>query len=401
MKLYAQAGYGPSEKINEGLSENIIQGAILSPKDMTKLAMTEKIQFIRGKFPKADVFIDPQFYVGLYAASPEINLGNIGDWDYFRHYTKSELEISRNIDNLLQTYFGEIADLNVTGVISPNIYISQSFDSREAVIAKNFIRQARNIIEAQSISKPLYASLVICREALQDQKEFEEFLNDITMIDERPDGFYVIVGSRSHEARSDIFHTDIIANWMMLNLSLSINGFEVINGYSDILTAFLGAVGGTAGATGWWSNLRTFSLDRYFPAGGGRLPVIRYLSNLLLNRITFAEKEAISAFIPDILNNLPHDTEYTAENNESGLPAPERAREILQSWEAINTLNQKLTGNDISKNLDECNNWVLRCAEAYGAIANRGLVLDSHSNNEHVEPLMEGLRKFREKTEFG
>lgn len=401
MKLYAQAGYGPGEKMNEGLSENLIQGAILSPKDMSKLTMAAHIQSIRDNFPEADVLIDPQFYVGLYAASQEINLGNIGDWDYFRHYTKSELEINKTIDDLLQTYFGEIAGLDVTGVISPNIYISQSFDSREAVIAKNFIRQARNIFEAMSISKPLYASLVICREALQDQKEFEEFLNDITLLDERPDGLYVIVGSRSHEARSDIFHTDIIANWMMLNLSLSINGFEVVNGYSDILTPFLGAVGGTAGATGWWSNLRTFSLDRYFPAGGGRLPVIRYLSNLLLNRITFAEKEAISAFIPEILNNLPHDTEYSAENNESGLPAPERAREVLQSWEAINSLNQKLTSNEISKNLNECNNCVLRCAEAYGAIADRGLVLDRHSNDEHIEPLMEGLKKFRAKTELG
>lgn len=66
---------------------------------------------------------------------------------------------------------------------------------------------------------------------------------------------------------------------MFINHTLTVNGFEVINSYSDILTPFQGAAGGVAGALGWWSNLRTFSLDRFSPAaGGGRLPIQRDLS---------------------------------------------------------------------------------------------------------------------------
>jgi hypothetical protein len=74
---------------------------------------------------------------------------------------------------------------------------------------------------------------------------------------------------------------------MLINHTLTLNGFDTINGYSDILTPFLGAGGGGVGATGWWSNLRTFSLDRFNPpVGGGRQPIERYLSCALLNRIT-------------------------------------------------------------------------------------------------------------------
>jgi hypothetical protein len=102
--------------------------------------------------------------------------------------------------------------LQVAFVLAPNIYISQSFDSREAVIAKNFVRQAKEIYDKTGNRRPLFASLIICREALQDRKEFEDFINDITMLETRPDGFYLTIASRSAEALSDIYHTDVVAN---------------------------------------------------------------------------------------------------------------------------------------------------------------------------------------------
>ena len=296
MKLFAQIGHGLGDKVTKGLTEELIDGAIFSPKDLQQSTMKSRIAEIRNGFPSAEIIIDPQFYVSLFSESPSINVGSISDWNCFRTFRKGQLELSETIDRILEEYFQEISQLDVTGIISPNIYISQSFDSREAVISKNFIRRARRAYNQFNDSRPLYASLIVCREALQDQREFEEFINDITMLDDPPDGFYLIIASRSSEASSDIYHMDVVANWMMLNLSLSINGFQVINGYSDILSPFLGAVGGFAGATGWWSNLRMFSIERFYPAQGGRLPIVRYLSKSLLNRITFAEKEVYITF---------------------------------------------------------------------------------------------------------
>ena len=113
-------------------------------------------------------------------------------------------------------------------------------------------------------------------------------MNDVTLLNSPPDGFYLLVGARSIEARTDLYHADVIANWMLLNYSLKINGYQIINGYSDLISPFLGAVGGDIGCTGWWSNLRIFSMDRFAPeATGGRLPVQRYLSTNYLIVLPF------------------------------------------------------------------------------------------------------------------
>jgi hypothetical protein len=393
MKLYAQIGYGPGEKISRGLSDGSIGGAVFSPKDQQKETMMRFISDMRVSNPTADILIDPQFYTCLLAESPAINTGKITDWDYFRAYRKGDLEIARTVDQILDEFLKEVIEFDVTQIIMPNIYISQSFDSREAVIAKNFIRQARNAFSQTGDKRPLFSSLIICREALQDRREFEEFINDITMLEEPPDGFYLVIAGRSSNARSDIFHTDVLANWMLLNLSLSVNGFKVINGYSDIVTPFLGAAGGTAGATGWYSNLRMFSMDKFFPAGGGRLPIIRYLSKALLNRITFSEKEALSSIQNTmVLNHLPYDAIYD--------PEPPRADEVLQSWEAIHSLNNDLVTEDIITSLDKCHRAVQNAKQAYSEIAASGIPLDSKSNDDHIEPLLGAIDQFKQRAEL-
>lgn len=392
MKLYAQVGHGLGDKVNQGLDESIIDGAILSPKDLQRATLDARISDIRNAHSDADILIDPQFYVTFSADLPNVNIGKIGEWEYFCAYRKSELEQEATVVKVLTDFYQDVCSSDVTAIISPNIFISQSLDSREAVIAKHFIRHAKSTQADIGDTRPLYASLVICREALQDRREFEEFINDITMIDNPPDGIYLVIASRSTEARSDLYHTDVISNWMMLNLSLSINGLKVINGYSDILTPFLGAVGGTAGATGWWSNLRMFSMERFFPVDGGRLPIVRYLSKLLLNRVTFSEKDAIRRFVPGIINGFQHDDDYT--------PVPERSAEVLQSWETIKSLNSDLTMGGITKNIKNCINQIEKAQEAYAGIAERGLRLDAKSNSDHLEPLHAAIQQFRQRAEL-
>lgn len=143
--------------------------------------------------------------------------------------------------------------LPLSGIIAPNILISRSFDSVEAAIAKNFVRLARKAYTPLKDKRPLYATLAISREALTDKAEVQGFLTDITLLDERPDGFYLLVACRSSEARAEILQADVIAAWMLLNHSLKVNGYEVINGYSDLISPFLGAVGGDVGCTGWFN----------------------------------------------------------------------------------------------------------------------------------------------------
>jgi hypothetical protein len=389
MKLYAQMGYGDGQKTLNGLTEELIDGAILSPRDWRPEGIGERIGELADARPNADIMIDPQFYATFAASSGAARMGKLFEWPYFSAERKGDLEVSAKVDRVLQETMEYIVTLPVTGIIAPNIYVSRSFDSREAVIAKNFIRNARAAYRSLGDKRRLYATIALCREALLERTEFEEFLNDITMLADPPDGYYLLIGSRAAEAQTDIFHADVVARWMLLNYSLKVNGFEIINGYSDVLGPFLGSVGGDAGAAGWYSNLRTFSLDRFQPPpSGGRRPIKRYLSTHLLNRITFTEREALSGIVPAVINNLPHDADYD--------PEPDTTAEMLQSWEALGALGQRLVLEDINAGLTACGAAVTGAEGTYSEIVEAGVTLDRKSGDDHLEPLREGIHAFRE-----
>jgi hypothetical protein len=107
MKLYSQNGYGPADKVTQGLKEGLIDGVLFSPKDMKKGKVQECVSELRGISLETDIFLDPQIYVSLIADQPNIKVGHLrgSDWKYFRSLTKSELEISRTVDDVsLRTF---------------------------------------------------------------------------------------------------------------------------------------------------------------------------------------------------------------------------------------------------------------------------------------------------------
>jgi hypothetical protein len=158
-----------------------------------------------------------------------------------------------------------------------------------------------------------------------------------------------------------------------------------------MLTPFLGAAGGMAGALGWWSNLRSFSLDRFAPsAGGGRLPIQRYLSLALLNRIAFYEFDQLRKLLPSVLNKLPSDALYDPATGSE----PQRNVEVVQSWDAVKALNTSLVGTDQIKSLRNCSSAVAQASATYELIQGLSIRLDQKSNAEHLQPLADGLRLF-------
>lgn len=393
MKLYAQHGYGEGEKIDKGLQNGIISGAIYGAKDIAPDRLNNRLNEIAMISPSSGRLFDPQYYVSLIGSYPNIRLGKLEEYPYFSIMRRSQLESNEVIEDEIHKVIEFQIGLPITAVISPSILISRSFDSVEAVIAKNFIRHAKKIYKRFSDKRPLYATLAISREALINFTELEAFLNDITLLDSPPNGFYLLVGARSIEARTDLYNADVIAAWMLLNHSLKINGYQIINGYSDLISPFLGAVGGDIGCTGWWSNLRIFSIDRFAPeTAGGRQPVQRYLSTKLLNRITFYELDALRRIFPDVVNGLLMDKEYEGE--------PDRSAEIYQSWEALTNLLDALTENgNSSKNLKKCADAINMAEDLYTSIKAR-YRLDPKSDDSHLEPLQEGINLFKRRAEI-
>lgn len=399
MKLFAQHGAQEGEKINEGFAHDLLDGVIYSPRDVSLETLRGKLDSLAKEHASGERFVDPQYYAIFLNSTVEARLGYLlNDYGaYFQTRRRSQLERENHIQQDLQAALKFQRDLNVTGVIAPNILIPNSLNSIEAVIAKNFIRMVAGQHRKLKDKRPVYATLAISRNALGDKQELVEFLNEITLLDDPPQGFYLLISARNTEARSDIYNTDVIAAWMFINHTLTVNGFEVINGYSDMLTPFLGAAGGTAGALGWWSNLRSFSLDRFAPsAGGGRLPIQRYASLALLNRIAFYEFDQLRKLVPSVLNNLPADALYDPATGSE----PQRNMEVIQSWEAVKALNGSLVVDKQTKSLKNCRAAVAKALASYEVIQGFSIRLDQKSNEEHLQPLADGLRLFAKLAEL-
>jgi hypothetical protein len=395
MKLYSQNGFGEGTKVIEGLQNGYIDGAIISPKDIAPSQLEKRAAQYKDAKKDAELFFDPQYYASIGLEGDGNRLGHLLEEynEYFTLRRRSALERESAVKSALEAALKyQMSMPFLDAVIAPNILISKSLDSVEALISKNFIRLAPEVYHDLGGKKPLLVTLAVSREAL-DKDDFLEFANEITALDNPPAGFYILLGARNTEDRSEIFNSKILAYWMFLNYSLAVvNGFKVINGFSDLASPILAAAGASGGATGWWSNLRTFSLSRFEAAmSGGRLPTPRYLSAKLLNRITFSEFDQVRRSVPAVVNGLPSDQEYPAGERGS---EPYRNKEVLQTWDTLKDICAKLSSVETKESLTKLLQAVHGAEESYDKIKSIGIQLEPKSGSEHLDAIGESIKRF-------
>jgi hypothetical protein len=143
-----------------------------------------------------------------------------------------------------------------------------------------------------------------------------------------------------------------------------------------------------------------FSLDRFQPSsGGGRLPNPRYLSCSLYNRIAYYELHRLRKSFPEILNGLSSDAWYDEQNGSE----PERAKEPLQSWDAIKKLNYTLVvKDDVRESVKRCQLHIDKASTLYQSIIAKSPFprLEEKSNEEHLESIKAGIGLFLKKAEI-
>ena len=391
MKIYAQQGFGEGDKISLGFKNDFIDGVIYSPRHTRKDTLVAKLDEYTREYPEKERLFDPQFYATLYAGEEDWRMGYLEDdyVDYFKSQQKSVLERENKTIECIEKTLRFQQTLKVTGIIAPNIIIPRSFDSREAVISKNFIRNAAEVYAKLKDKRPLFATLAVSYQALSDRAAFEEFLNEITALDTPPDGFYVLISTSAPDANQEFFNATTIAGWMMLNYSLGLNGFKVINGYSDVLAPLLLSVGGYGGATGWFANLRNFSLASFQPPDGGRRPLVKYLSNSLLSRITVPELDQLRELVPQVLNKLGTDSYYSADNAST----PQNvSHEVLQTWETIKAFTSRSASKNMPDRLRDCRAAIRNARNIYAAINKTPIQIQA--GMEHIEEMDEAIDLF-------
>jgi len=398
MNIFAQQGHATADKIENALDKGFIKGAILSPRYIRPERMKDMLSRVQTR--RGLALIDPEFYATGYISNPAPNLGALEEWDYFQPARRKDLISGTAIPGIIKKAVESQAGMGVDACIAPNLYIKHA-DSIDTAIALNILNQTK-ARSSEITDKPVYGTIALHRDALLANNNFRDILDGLTGLDNPPDGYYITVGSNEMQStgnfiRSDLDHPEVLAAWMYMNYALSLNGAKVINGYCFQQSPLLAICGAEACASGWFSGLRKFCINKYIRqgTGGGNLPNARYLSNPLLSFIRQTEYAAYRQIVPEIANGLSMDTIYETED-------VSQTNQSLQSWEALHTLAGGIPNDlsNISKALEQFIKQINHAQALWSFIQSEGFTLEIEPNLERLGAMIEAIQLFKEWAEI-
>lgn len=384
MYLYAQHGWGKGDKIEEGLVQGLLSGVILSPRELAPPAMLAFVNALRAAHADATLLFDPQVYA--VAATPP-KLGRLGDYPYFPP-SRSHDQIASDV---LQCQLG----LGLDRLISPALLQTGLHSSGiDAILAS--ASSSIRAHDSMSDPPPLLVSVILDETPLQDQNAVDDLLNELTALDVH--GFYVVV-RRNDSAYPAKFEVDALTNLMYLVYVLADrNGFEVVCGYSDMVGLLFHAVGATATATGWYSNLRQFSLRRFQESDGGAAARARYTSRPLLNSI-LVQPELQASYtrgtIPVVLSQTPFDGVFGAGNPGNAVWPPRTS--CLHHWAVLADLAPRFSSQgSVSANLDALEGALQQSSSLYDSLRRLGVPFEVPSGPRDCRLHLDAVRRFRD-----
>lgn len=393
MHVYAQQGYGKTDKIETGLRAGHLSGVILSPRDESPDNIRAYAEKLRQEFAdRATILFDPQFYATTISPARD---GYLRAYSYFepgltRGSFISHADIHRYVENTL-TYQ---TTLPTDRIIAPTILFAD-FRDPWSQIALSMAQEAITVHDQHGNTPPLLLSLVIDESALRNRDALDEFLDVITAWDVA--GVYLIVRSSDPSYPAAVDETSL-ANLLYLVYVLgTINDFEVICGYSDVVGILEHSVGAKSTGTGWSNNLRQFSLARFQPATGGRRARARYTSAPLLNSILVVPELETAyqvGLISNVLSNTAYDGVMASGNPANSQWPPNIA--CLHHWQVLDEIARRVSSQgSVAQNLTTLENDIREAVATYRLLEQANVVFDPPSGLRNLGLWMRAIRSFR------
>ena len=393
MSIYVQHGWGKSDKIIRGISDNSISGVIWSPRDEELGALSPAINAHRTN-PSVIMLLDPQFYA---ATIPNPRVGKLPDYPYYPDslLTRADFNNPQNIQDYAQNTINYQVTLSLDRIVSPTICF-EDFQDQWSQIALMMANASINYHASISDIPPLLLSFVFTETALSSQSGLEDFLDAVSTLD--ASGIYLII-RRSSQAYPTSLEPNRLENLLYLIYALAhINEFEVICGYSDFESILLHAVGANAIGCGWYNNLRQFSFDRFQPASGGQPARPRYSSLQLLNSILFVEELDSIHYIgqlASVLSGSTYDNAFSNQQTPSNVSWPLDIS-TLHHWSVLQqATNIVQSGTSISQRLDISSSMIGQAEAMYQQLIRSGVTFDTPSSNRNLLNWRTALLNFR------
>jgi hypothetical protein len=392
MKLYAQHGSGKSNKIEKGIESSNISGVILSPKAETPEKLKCFIEKIKNNYKGIDILFDPQFYICAF--SGDLSEGKMGQYSYYKPgLTRSLMSKPKN----LHTYVDDVLNfqeeyLGLCRMVSPTISF-EDFNAKESQIALSLASESESLIMGKAETN-LIISFCINENAFNNKEAMNEFLDVISLFEVK--GFYIIIEKAENSSKITEYKGEVLSNIMYFCYILAeINDFEVILGYTDLLSIPLMVTGISATACGWHNTLKNFSQGNFQISTGGRPARKRYASNKLLNTILILpEMVTINKLgkLNDVMSGTSYDSLLLPMLGEA---AWNQEVSCLHNWESLNILIGHINAlESINQKMDYITGKIELAKRLYGELYI--IPFDSKSNDSHLNKWLEAIKDFRE-----
>jgi len=397
MSVLAQCGYGRGRKIEQGFHDDVMHGVILSPRDERRDRLEEAVHQWCPSHPQALVMFDPQFYAANLNNPRD---GHLSEYDYYNN--NSGLGRTHFSGTRIQRYVKECLDYqhqtfgrNVAYLISPTV-LFDAFRDSWSQIALNMAVESADYHRDLSSPQPLLISLVISETAFQTMDAVEEFLDALTEIDTQ--GFYIIIRRNSSSVNNAMESGPFGRFMYFCHVLTTINEYNVIVGYSDWHSFLLQAAGVTHTATGWYQNLRQFSLARFQPSRGGRRPRKRYSSAPLLS-CPLVTPELQDIYLADLLPSVLSRSTYDAiirNGPAAGEAGWTDETACLAHWHSLNSLSEHLSARPTQKaRIEEAEHLMHNALTLYNQLSSQNVSFDPSTGPDHIYEWQDSLQEFR------
>lgn len=397
MSILAQCGYGRGTKIEDGLDDGVIHGVIMSPRDEKSDRLKQSIQEWGGTYPNALVMFDPQFYAAILNNPRD---GHLREFKYYKdnsglgrtHFSGTRIQgyVRDCLDYQHQTFGDDVAYL-----ISPTI-LFDGFRDSWSQIALNMASESADYHSSLKRPQPLLISLVISETAFQTMDAVDEFLDALTEIEVR--GFYIIVRRNAASVQNAMESAPFGRFMYFCHVLTTINEYDVIVGYCDWHGFLLEAAGVTHTATGWYQNLRQFSLARFQPSSGGRRPRKRYSSSPMLScpLINPELQDIFSArLLPRVLSGSAHDA-ILRNGPVAGEVNWSDEVSCLAHWFSLDALSRHVAAQSTQAGrIREAERLMQNALTLYAQLGSQNVSFDPSTGPDHIREWQDSLQEFR------
>jgi len=248
MKLYLQFGHGMIAHCSELLGDDIAEGVILSPRDLT-LKQLMGVASTTTK-EKKTVLFDPQCYI---RDADHARLTQHAYWKVFKQTATNNILTGTGAAQIIKPLdvYNEV--LGTDAILLPGLMAD--------AVTRDWLTLHRNIAtEGTSLIKkrPVFSTIALSTDAAADETQIEAVVEECSGWDVA--GFYVV----AQAAKYLVEDINWLANLMILTAGLKLSGKKVIVGYSNHQSLCLAAANVDAIASGTWLNVRAFDPNKFY-----------------------------------------------------------------------------------------------------------------------------------------